>query len=202
MDATMICKKESIIFTTIDLINELGIQAVSTREIAKRQGISQSAIFQYFPKKNDLILAVLEQFSQYDNDIFSTAKLKNKQNGEAIRFYIESYLLYYENYPAITSIMQAFDIFRNTPILGEKVKKIFNDRIEFLRVILVQSRDEGFLDKNVDCSILADIIFCTCRGICFRWRLYNYNFSLRDKCFKEVDMLLNIYKPRKKNIGV
>lgn len=200
MGAAMMFKKESIILTTIDLINELGIQAVSTREIAKRQGISQSAVFQYFPKKDDLILAVLEQFSRYDLDIFSTAKTKNKKTGEAIKFLIESYSIYYENYPEITSVMQAFDVYRNTPLIGEKVNKIFFNRIECIRTILELSRDEGFLDENVDCCVLADMVYFTCRGVCLKWRLQNFNFSLKKEVFKVIDLLLNKLKP--KSIGV
>jgi AcrR family transcriptional regulator len=58
MDNSLLHRRERIILTAIDIINELGIQGLSIREVAKREAIATSSIFSHFKSKNELILAV------------------------------------------------------------------------------------------------------------------------------------------------
>lgn len=66
MKNKLIHRSLSIIPSTI-VIDESGINGVSTREIAKRVGISEPAIFRHFKTKTDLL--VLDYFGHYDSDI-------------------------------------------------------------------------------------------------------------------------------------
>lgn len=193
MDNASVHKRESIIFNTIDVINECGIHSVSTKEVAKRLGISEGTIFKYFPKKKNLLYAVLEYFSKYDNDIFKTTEIKNMAPKDAIIFYIESYLIYYESYPAITAINQAYDGLYGDVELENKSKSIFLKRTEFVKKMIDEAQNIGEISKEIDSETLADIVTSTCRGICLKWRINRFNFSLRDKTMKAIYMLLNAF---------
>lgn len=48
----LIKRRESIILATIDAISECGVQAISTKDIAKKQGVSERVIFKHFPTKS------------------------------------------------------------------------------------------------------------------------------------------------------
>lgn len=193
MGLGVIHRRESIVFTTIDVMNEYGVQALSTREVARREGISEGAIFKHFPKKKDLIMAVLEYFSKYDEDIFNSIKTKNLESKEAIFYFVEIYTTYYQNYPAITSIAQALDEMRYNPELEEIVKSILNNRLEFLTKIIEQGQCNGDIKKDVDKVTLADIIIGTLQGICLRWRVANYEFSLKKNSLQATQMILEAF---------
>lgn len=193
MDSSYVHRKESIVFTAIDFIHEFGIQSVSTKEIAKRLGISESTIFKHFPKKNDLLMAVLDQFSLYDNDIFRTAISKKKDPREAITFFIDSYTGYYENYPAITALVQAYDVFRSIPELKEKAIGIVFHRLECMEKLVLAAQESGELRDDTDSALLAEMLISTCRGISLRWRMKEHGFSLREETLKAVRMLLDAF---------
>lgn len=186
-------KKESIVFTAIDLINEYGIQAVSTREVAKRQDISQGTVFQYFPKKNDLLKAVLEHFSLYDNDLYNSAKARKTGRREALVYYMDSYALYYENYPEITAVMQAFDVFRNDPELGGQVKSIYQKREAFMRELVDDAIISGTLRKDIGSEVISGILTAVMRGMILKWRMGNCGFPLRDETMKAAGILLEAF---------
>ena len=116
-------RRELVIFTAIDVINEYGIQGISTKEIAKRQGIAESTIYKHFKAKKDIILAVLDYYSQFDSDIFVTALDQSNSPIEAILLFTKSYAEYYENYPAITAITQSYDALLTNPNFVDKVQK-------------------------------------------------------------------------------
>lgn len=123
MRESILHRKERLIITAIEVIDELGIQGLSTREIARRQDVSEATLFRHYKNKNELLLGVLDHFSKFDNEILQSAKLKNLSAEEAIVYFITSTVEYYENYPAITSIMQIFDVLRYDNELSDKVKQ-------------------------------------------------------------------------------
>jgi AcrR family transcriptional regulator len=190
MDQLLIHRKESIILDAIDEIDRNGIQSVSTREIAKRQGVSERVIFKYFPRKNDLILAVLDHFSKYDQAIIETVRSKEMKPREAITYFMDSFSAYYENYPAISAITQSYDTLRHDPEFAEKVKCILDGYTEFLLNVIENAKSIGQIGSETDSEMLADIIMGYFSRACLKWRVYG-GFSLRESTMNAVHIILD-----------
>ncbi len=190
MAAAIILRKEHILFTTIDVMNEQGVLSFSTREIAKREGVSEGTIFKHFAKKSDLIMAVLNYYSQYDESIFESCRLKNQSPIEGIRYILEIYATYYQSYPAITVITQAFDEMKINTALEEKVRTIMQSRHGFIKGLIDEAREANEMSRDLDSEALADIIMSSFNGICLKWRMANYDFSLKENILQTVDLLL------------
>jgi len=124
---------------------------VSTKEIARRLGIAESTIFKHFPKKHDLLMAVLDQYSLYDRDLFLAAKTTMRPQG-ALVFYLNTYLAYCENYPAITALIHAHEQLRSAPELENRAKIIVLNRWAFMRQLIEISQAEK-LDEESDCML-------------------------------------------------
>ncbi|MCX7708698.1 MAG: TetR/AcrR family transcriptional regulator [Clostridia bacterium] len=187
----MIHRSEGIVLTTIEVISECGIQAVSTREVARRQGVSEGAIFKHFRTKNDLMLGVLNHFSQYDQAIIKSIETKNLSHKEAIIHFFESYATYYHNYPAITALELAFDILQCDMELAEKVKNIFSFRFDFIQHLIIDAQRDGEICPNVNSDELACVLFGTFREICLKWRMSKYAFSLVEKAKSSFKMVMD-----------
>lgn len=191
MDNNILHRKERLILTTIEIIDDLGIQGLSTREIARRQNISEATLFRHFKSKNDLLLAVLEYYSKFDTDIFESVKLKYGDPREAIIYMVSSYMEYYQNYPAITSIMQLFDVLGRESELTCKVKDILKSRNSFIKQLVEEAQKAGEINSLIDSESAADMIIGFCRELSLKWRLNDYNFSLRERSLSTIKMLLN-----------
>ncbi|ARE89368.1 TetR/AcrR family transcriptional regulator [Clostridium formicaceticum] len=186
-------RKERIILSTIEVIDEYGIQGFSTREVARRQGISESTIFKHFGSKNQLILAVLDHYSQYDEDIIKSIELKKIRGVEAINYFIQAYTTYYENYPAITAITQVYDILNNNSELAGTIKKIFITRIKAMERFVREAQEEGAISFDVDAEKLAIIMVGSYRTICLKWRMERYSFSLKEQVLSTLKMILDVF---------
>ncbi len=183
-------RRDRLIITTIEILDELGIQGLSTREIAKRQGVSEATIFRHFKSKNELLSAVLDYFTQFDEDIFLTTRLKNIGPLEAILFLISSSVEYYENYPAITSIMQLMDVFRYEPELEVKVKSIVTNHFQFVKSLVEDAQKVGELQSDLDSDSITELICGSSREISLLWRLNGRNFPLKQKTLSTIRTLL------------
>jgi len=191
MEDSILHRKDRLIITTIEIINELGIQGLSTREIARRQGVSEATLFRHYKSKNELLSAVLDYFSQFDEDIFLSTRMKKLKPLEAITYLITSYAEYYENYPAITSVMQIFDVLRYEPNLTDKVKNILSNRTGFVKALVEDAQRSNEISPNTESEDIADIINGFCREICLKWRLSDQAFSLRERTLSALHIFLN-----------
>lgn len=196
MGINVLHRRESLILTAIDVINELGIQGLSIREVAKRQGISNSSIFGHFRSKNDLILAVLDHFTQYDSVVIQAIKLEGLKSKEAITYYVDLFVTYYENYPAITSIVQSYEDLRCEPEFTEKVKSIFFGRSDYLNQLVKEAQAVNEIRSDIDSMCIADIIMGSCRVICLKWRMENFGFKLRERVLYAIKAILDTFTPK------
>lgn len=187
-------RKDRIILTTIEVMNEFGMHSVSTREIAQREGITEAAVFKHFPKKSDLYIAVLDYFAKYDSDIYESVKLRGLSPTEAIMFYQDMYSSYYENYPAITVILHSFDELKYNQELSGKVQEILETRTKFFKEYLAKGQECGEITKDVDVETLTCIFIGTMTATNFVWRARNYSFSLKEKTSQAITALLGKFK--------
>ncbi|MET0425952.1 MAG: TetR/AcrR family transcriptional regulator C-terminal domain-containing protein [Actinoplanes sp.] len=52
--------RETVVTEALDLLDEVGLDAVSTRQLAKRLGVEQPSLYWHFRKKEELISAMAE----------------------------------------------------------------------------------------------------------------------------------------------
>jgi len=186
-------RKESVILTAIEIIDDLGIQGLSSKEIAKRQGISEGTLFRHFKNKNEIIMNVLDFYSKFDNGIVESIKLKKLRPREALIFFLTSYAEYYENYPAITSIAYAYDIFKADREIHERVKDIFKYRSNSLKHLIEEGQRLGVIKKEVNSENLSDMILGFFRTITLKWRMDEYSFPLKIRILSALDEFLEAF---------
>ncbi|HHY27637.1 MAG TPA: TetR/AcrR family transcriptional regulator [Desulfitobacterium dehalogenans] len=193
MDINLIHRKESLVIMAISLINEKGFQGLSTREVAKREGVSEATIFKHFKSKHELVLAVLEHSSQYDNALSESALKKDLTPKEKILHLIDSHMTYCENYPEITAIFLAYSGLLHDEELRDKVMDIISRRLKTIQSLIKSSIEIGELNPSVYSESLANIILGMIQQIILEWRMAGFSFSLREYTLTSATMLLDAF---------
>lgn len=193
MQKSLLRTKESIILATIEIINKYGIQGWSTKKIAEEAGITEGAIFRHFKTKNEILSELLKYYSKYDRSAFETVILKSLNPIESILFLVEFYAQYYENYPAITAIMQNYDAFHQDENLKHQIEEIFERRTSFTYKLLLEARDTGMIKADTDIDNLTSVLHGTFRFICLQWRFENFSFSLKERIVSSIKMIIQAF---------
>lgn len=186
-------RREGIIISTIEALNEVGLQSLSTKIIAKKEGVSEGTLFRHFKNKTEIMLAVLEYFGQYDDDIIEGSINRKLNPVETIRYFMEAYSEYYENYPAITAIVQLYDCLMCDFQLSDKMRAILIKRYTFILHTIKEAQKQGLIRADADSENLSDLITGGGRDICLKWRMNSHNFSLKERTVSMVDMLLDAF---------
>lgn len=190
MKKSYISRKDNIILTAIEIVDELGLQGLTIREIAGRENVTEAAIYRHFKSKEEIILGVLEKYSYFDLMIKNTIVDQNYKAKEAILFFIKSYVEYYENYPAITAILFAVEAFRSETYALQRMKEILDERLSFLEQIIEDGKIQGELNNELPAENLAYLIYGMVVFMTQMWRTENYGFSLKDKTMSTLSAIL------------
>lgn len=184
-------KKEQIVLSAIDIIDEFGIDGLSIRRLAERQGVTEAALYRHFKSKNDIILGVLDYYSNFDINIMNTIEKNKLDSKSAIIFFIKSFAEYYENYPEITSVSCSYPSLIYDEFIKNKVIEIITNRRNFLFNLIEEGKTNKEFTQDVNSEELVNIIWGTFKYIVFNWRVRKYQFSLKEKVLSAINTILN-----------
>ncbi|MBP2627663.1 MAG: putative transcriptional regulator, TetR family [Firmicutes bacterium] len=184
-------RKEKIIITAIDLLDEAGINGLTTKEIARRQNITEPAIYKQFGSKKDIVMAILDRSASFDELIKNTI-IDNKIVGKAgILYFATAYAEYYQNYPQITTAMFSFDMFRYDVDLLGKMNHIVNERLEVIFDLVTKGAADQEIPADVDIQALTDAIFGIIWSTTFIWQMGGCIFDLKARIVQAVKLILD-----------
>jgi len=186
-----LARKERIMITAIDLLDEMGVNGLTTKEIARRQSISEPAIYKYFDGKKHIITEILERFSHFDEVINNTIIDNNMQGSTGILYFVSAYAEYYQNYPQIASVMFSFDTFRYDPDTNGKMTAIMEHRYAMLEDLINQAVENREVPKETGVQTLIDAIFGVIWSTTYYWKLTGAKFDLKDRILNAVKMILH-----------
>ncbi len=187
---TLLHRKDRIIITAIEVINEMGVQSLSTKRIASCEGIAESTVFKHFSNKNEILLGVLHYYQKYDHDLIRSVKVMGITGLAGVRYLISNYLSYYENYHAITAITQGLEEMRYTADLKDIVDAIIFQRQQALADLIQEARENGEVADFIIPSIAGDLIWSGITGCIRMWRTDQYVYSLVERGAVYLDYMI------------
>ncbi|MCB2297396.1 TetR/AcrR family transcriptional regulator [Clostridium tagluense] len=191
MKIDILKRKDSIIITAIEVLYEAGINGMTIKEIAKRQNISEPAIYRHFNGKREIIKEILRKYSIYDEVIKNTILDNNMSGKESIKYFCRAYAEYYQNYPEITTVMFSFDIFKYDEDANKKMKNIIKNRYDLLFGFVSKAIDKKEVSLNKDIQALTDSIFSILWTTTFLWRMKNCSFDVKERILLAVNNIID-----------
>jgi len=188
-------RQRIIVDEAIRIIHESGYQSFSIRELSKRVGISEPAIYRHFLNKEDIVLGILGRFNEFDQHLFNNINEKETPK-ERIQSFVKFHFDFLENHPEMTSIIFAEDMFNQSKIIKEKMMQIIIKRKGVIKGIVEEAKQKKQI-VDIESSELLTVILGYIRLVVLEWRLSNFTFSLSERGKKTVDTLekLLIMKP-------
>lgn len=183
-------RKERIVITAIELLDEAGIQGLTTKEIAKRQGITEPAVYKQFEGKQDIVYTILERFAAYDEMLINTIREQDMKPEEALNYFIQSFVGYYQGYPEVATVMFSFDVYRYEDASFQKMKSILDNRRSFIAAVIREGQEAGCFSNAYDSLDTADIILGIIWSSIFNWKMENCSFDLKEKVEASVNRIM------------
>ena len=187
-------RQQEILGHAIDLISEKGIQGFTMKNLSKRLGISEPAIYRHYDNKIDILVSLLDYFTTSTSGIFSDQKLNHLTAVERLKMIFIKHFEALEHTPALVAVIFSEEIFRNEAILSNKVKLVMERNAASIAAIIEEGKQKGELNTAIDTQQLTTIFMGSLRLLVKRWQMCNFDFNLKsegDALFETLTKLVN-----------
>lgn len=161
------------------MIDEGGIQNVTMKNIAARLDITEPAIYRHFASKNEILLAMLEQFKFRSKQHIQRARSAEISSLRKLETIFLEHSGQFAERPHMTAVVFSEEAFQDDPRLAELIFSVMNAAHEGVSEIIGAAQQAGDIRADIPKEHLALMLLGALRLLVKRWRLSKYAFDLR-----------------------
>lgn len=167
MSESFISRKDRIISSAIEIISDSGLSALTTRNLAIKENMSEALLYKYFGGINEVLIEVVDYYTKFDKQIRHTFMSKEGTNIQKLRDYLDAYATYYDNYYAISTLMLQYEELLHNIDTREKIAWCIAERQNFMVDLFKNAIKDGEiidaftpeqLANNVSGSIMSHVL--------------------------------------------
>lgn len=187
-------RQQEIIERSVDLIAEKGIQGLTIKNLSKKIGISEAAIYRHFDSKTEILLAILTSFRTESKSFLENFDSNKKNAFEKISAFFNTLLNIFELKPSVVSVIFSEEIFQNDIVLVDEVKKTMNSNQKYLIKFIKQGQELNEIRNDIDSEFLALYISGAVRLLVKNWKNEGMSFSLKRKGNQLISSFIDMIK--------
>jgi len=148
-------RQEQIKQAVLDIIYNDGLKNLSTRNLAKRIGMSEGSIFRHFSTKQDIILSIIKDVqTDFIGSLRSVAN-SNVEPEERLNHFLHETVTYLTKNKGITMLMFSEASHNNDVVLKDSLLQIFNNQKKLVSKIILDGIAIGKWDESISVENIA-----------------------------------------------
>ncbi len=171
-------RQKEIIKASLELISEHGIQNLTIKNLSRKIGLVESAIYRHYESKSKILVAIVDSI---ERQIESNDFKPSKSTMGFIEKKLKNHFHIFTENPALISVVFAEDLFQNEPLLVEKIKVKVKRSISELSELTKIGQENGEIRKDIDHEQVSIIINGSVRMLLKQWKMMEYSFDLQAK---------------------
>ena len=194
MRKTTDIRQEEIKQAVLDIIYTDGLKNLSTRNLAKRIGMSEGSIFRHFATKQDIILSIINDVE--DDFIGQLRKVSTTDEDPEIRLkkFICVTIEYLIANKGITMLLFSEASHNNDAALKIQLQKIFNNQKILVSKIILDGISAGTWDESIPVDNLAMLYMGIPVSLNIEMILSGGEFHVDNYCNMMMQLMLKILK--------
>ena len=170
-------RQQQVLETLISELNsEGGMQRVTTERLAKAVGVSEGALYRYFPSKAKMFEALIEKIEQTLNSYIVASKRRENSTEAIIKSIVYSVIEFARKNPGVTRILTGHALmFEDDALKGGIAKFFYSLEMQFANILQMSklNNDKVFNDERALAAYLVNF----CEGQFLRLVRSNFNSS-------------------------
>ncbi len=171
-------RQQEIILAAIDLIAKNGIQELTIKNLSKKIGVVESALYRHFPGKQDILLGILAVFRENKEAILDAIQAESDSPIKQLKALFEKRFRYFNSHPAVASVIFSEDFFRNDARMSQMVYEIMKTNQAVIAQIVEAGQKANEIRTDLSAKQMAFTLSAALRLIVTQWRLSEFNFDL------------------------
>lgn len=184
-----------IIEKAIELIAEKSIQELTIKNLSKKLGVTDGAIYRHFDSKTEIMLGILRVFQSRAKFCMEQSCTSKIPALEKIQTIFQNNFEYFVKFPSVTAVIFSESIFQNDSLLTQEVHQLLAMHEKALSCALQQGQANGEICTLIPEKDLIRIIIGAMRYTVTKWRLSNCSFDLIEEGSQVLGSLKKLLTP-------
>jgi TetR/AcrR family transcriptional regulator, fatty acid metabolism regulator protein len=163
-------KFSTIINAAMKVFGEKGYYNATISEIARKAGVSEATIYEYFGSKEDLLFAIPKEITYQAVDFLRSMTPYVKGAGNKIRAIVYGYFNLYRDNPDYSSLV-LLDLKHNRNFMETDGYKAVKQATDFILEAIREGMETGEFRPDIDPYLVRSMILGTIEHIFFNWHL-------------------------------
>lgn len=189
-------RQEEIIEAALELINSAGIQGLTIKNLSKKIGISEPAIYRHFDSKIHILTTVLEMLKKDSESIFNEKIPVNADTLQRISDLFKGHFRMFANKPVLASVIFSEELFQNEAVLKAKVAEVISHNNDMIVSIIKTGQENNEIRQDIKAEDLAILIMGTLRLYVKKWQLSGLSFNLEQEGSRIIEMIKTLIKQK------
>lgn len=172
-------RQYEIIETALDLISERGIQGLTIKNLSKKLGITEPAIYRHFENKIQILIALLDLLKKNTSVIFDAELNSDETAVLKIERLFEKHFKSFAEMPSLAAVVFSEEMFRNEEKLTDKISEVIEANNKTLLTILRQGQQNNEIRSDIETEHLVIFIMGALRLFAKKWQFAKFNFNLQ-----------------------
>ena len=171
-------RRQQVLTVLIHMLHsERGMERMTTARLAKEVGVSEAALYRYFPNKTKMFEALIEHIENTLLSRITTSMRNETQTMNRIHDILQTILDFARKNPGLTRILTGHALMFEDAQLQVRVAQFFNRlEMQFVNILQMRKLREG-RGFNVDERIIASHLVTLCEGQFMRYVRTNFRLN-------------------------
>ena len=171
-------RRQQVLTVLIHMLHsERGMERMTTARLAKEVGVSEAALYRYFPSKTKMFEALIEHIENTLLSRITTSMRNETQTMNRIHDILQTILDFARKNPGLTRILTGHALMFEDAQLQVRVAQFFNRlEMQFVNILQMRKLREG-RGFNVDERIIASHLVTLCEGQFMRYVRTNFHLN-------------------------
>lgn len=177
MSNSFINRKDRIIASAIEIINEAGLASLTTKTLAMKENMSESLLYRYFGGIDEVLVEVVDTYTKFDKAMLATIEAKPISHFDKVLEMFRTLSTYYAGYADMAAIVLNYEELLHNVNTRETIARCIETRTGFVRKELQAAIDDKEIKNDFTAEELACIFFGTMERDLLNRRIENENRS-------------------------
>ncbi|MFQ5859945.1 MAG: TetR/AcrR family transcriptional regulator [Dehalococcoidia bacterium] len=179
--ATTLVRQHQIVEAVRKLIITDGMEHVTIETIAQEIGLSEGAIYRYFPSKHNILLVLIEELEQGLLKMVQEARREAGPGLASLEKVFQNHLTHTGLHGGVSFILVAEVLHFDDSRLREGVAQLLERYLAVIREILTEAMEREELRPGIDLARAATLFLGMVQSTATLWSVSNYAFPLEER---------------------
>lgn len=172
MDTPFSARQIQIIEASLRVIDRLGLQKFTVKNIASDLGLTDAALYKHFPDKSALLGAIASYFKTTTYDLLLGIHQDSHLSGlEKLEKFVKGRAQQFQENPALTAVLFSEEIFRGDEAVSRQNNELLESHGNLLMKIVEEGQRDGSLRPGLPPAHLVLLLTGPMRLMTNSWRL-------------------------------